>query len=1282
MTISLKTRRIPGFLLAVTLSAVTVLNAQKTIPPKDRAIALLNKNILATGLNQVLLNSFQVSNAYEDKRSGNFLVYLQQAYADVPVYNKISIYIFRNDTLLQKTTDFIRRFPVTSATNTSYTIDPDRAVVLAANHLAIALEQFPKLLRKESKQKFIFQVPGLGIDSTSAELIWLPQQNETNVKLAWNVRIVSPDRQGDWFVRIDAKTGDFLDLNSLVVSEQPGNACVFDAASTAGTVESSTGGFVASRTANFSFNPPSFNTANFDFAPPSVTSAGYRVYPIGLESPNFGSRVLEVNPWLRAGSSNNAVTLGWHFDNSVNYDVTRGNNVWAQEDIAGTNSTSGITDNSSTAIPNLTFDRALNASSNPSVGDNLRAGIDNVFYWSNIMHDVSYQYGFDEAAGNFQASNLGRGGFGNDYVHGFAESGAGLNNANFSTPPDGYNPTMRMYQWNYAVSTTFNVTAPAAVAGNYSVVEGGLTLNSQLAYTGSKTGNIVQAIDANGTTQACAPLSNGSSVAGNIALIDRGGSGCPFSLKIKNAQNAGAIAVIIINNVGTAPFSMSGSDNTITIPSVMISLANGNTLKANLTGLAGTLSSSGVMRDGSLDNGIISHEYTHGISTRLTGGAANAGCLVNAEQMGEGWSDYLALMLTTNWSAATVADGPNARPIGTYAISQAATGSGIRTYPYSTNLATDPWTYAMLATQTGGEVHTIGEIWCSVIWDMTWNIIQGDGISGDIYHGTAGNNIALQLVIEGMKYQPCSPGFLDARDAILKADSILYNYRHRCAIWNAFARRGMGKSASQGSSNSFTDQTPATDLPVGLGISKSADKTTFTNGDQITYSIKAYCDCGSLSNISIVDTLAPTLTYVSSTDGTYTAPVVRFNNLNFTPGETKTLNITATVSGSGSAFDTLINDTEDPANYTWTNTITSGGTQFAVSTARSSSTSHSWLAPDAGTRTDFALNSGNLLLDTLSILSFSHYFETDPGYDGGILEITTNNGASWQDLGPYMTQNKYNSTLDPSSTPVGNHPAFTGSTGGAFIQTVVTLSGFAGTTAKIRFRFVSDVTVGGEGWYIDDIVLRNTKGIVNNAFAYNGAALLSRNNTYGFFTSGTLPVHFISFEAQKQDKKAWLHWTVSDEINVSGYVVERSNDGRTFTQIGRVDYQTTNGNNDYYFTDEQPLAGVNYYRIAEQDIDGRLTRSDIKLVRFADAGITIKLAPVPTYNHSVNLLIGNAGARAYDAYLLNTVGQVLKAYKVKDGSNQLNLAGLSAGVYYVKIQLSGSMTEIRKLVID
>jgi hypothetical protein len=86
---------------------------------------------------------------------------------------------------------------------------------------------------------------------------------------------------------------------------------------------------------------------------------------------------------------------------------------------------------------------------------------------------------------------------------------------------------------------------------------------------------------------ACEPLTPGS-LAGQIALVDRGT--CGFVVKVKNCQDAGAIAVIVADNAaGCPPAGLGGADPTITIPSVRVTLADGNTLKANLAGLTVTL---------------------------------------------------------------------------------------------------------------------------------------------------------------------------------------------------------------------------------------------------------------------------------------------------------------------------------------------------------------------------------------------------------------------------------------------------------------------------------------------------------------------------------------------------------------------------------------------------------------------------------------------------------------------------------------------------------------------
>jgi hypothetical protein len=127
------------------------------------------------------------------------------------------------------------------------------------------------------------------------------------------------------------------------------------------------------------------------------------------------------------------------------------------------------------------------------------------------------------------------------------------------------------------------VNSPAAIAGNYTV--GTATFGPVLSTPGI-TANLVQALDpadAAGalTTDGCSPLTNAASVSGKIALLDRGT--CTFVTKVRNAQNAGAVGVVIADNVaGSPPANLGGTDATITIPSVRITLADGNTIKSQL----------------------------------------------------------------------------------------------------------------------------------------------------------------------------------------------------------------------------------------------------------------------------------------------------------------------------------------------------------------------------------------------------------------------------------------------------------------------------------------------------------------------------------------------------------------------------------------------------------------------------------------------------------------------------------------------------------------------------
>ena len=130
------------------------------------------------------------------------------------------------------------------------------------------------------------------------------------------------------------------------------------------------------------------------------------------------------------------------------------------------------------------------------------------------------------------------------------------------------------------------INSPASVAGRYLV--GTSPFGPALSNPGIN-GDLVVALDASANpTLACGPLINGAAMQGRIALLDRGD--CNFTVKVKNAQLAGARAVIIANNTTGGAFSPGGTDNTITIPSVGISRSDGQRLKAALqSSFAGTL---------------------------------------------------------------------------------------------------------------------------------------------------------------------------------------------------------------------------------------------------------------------------------------------------------------------------------------------------------------------------------------------------------------------------------------------------------------------------------------------------------------------------------------------------------------------------------------------------------------------------------------------------------------------------------------------------------------------
>jgi len=741
------------------------------------------------------VQNWVIYDKHTSKKSGVEHVYIRQHHEGIELFNAVANFAIKNGLVFHTGNRFVAN--VSEKVNTKIAnISPFEAIISASTHLGLEIPTKLKIIETVDTKHFLIDGSEISLEDIPVQLLYLPTEND--IKLVWDLSIYLHSKEHWWSIRVDAQTGEVLDKTDWVVS------CTFESCD-------------HSELSHSSRRPiPEVNSTVASPVPPPSTDQ-YRVYGLPLESPNHGPRNLEVGP-----SDPIASPYGWHDDDGIpgaEYTVTQGNNVRATEDINNNGGVGFMPDGGTS----LNFDFPVNFNNSPA--SNQAAAITNLFYWNNIMHDVYYQYGFDESSGNFQENNYGNGGNASDNVNAEGLDGGGTNNANFATPGDGSNPRMQMFLWTGANQYYLTVNSPSAIAGQYSasIADFGPTIsttpisaNFSLVNDGTSLPN-----------EGCSQILNSSVVAGKIAVVYRGN--CSFVQKVQYAQNAGAIAVIVINNVSGLPATMGGTSSTITIPSIMISNVDGALIAGQLSGgVNGTIQSPASVQpiDGDFDNGIIAHEYGHGISNRLTGGPSASSCLSNAEQMGEGWSDWFGLMLTTESGDL----GTDGRGIGTYAKGQTTTGPGIRPTQYSTDMLINPSTYATTNnTANITQPHGIGYVWCTMLWDLNWALVDRYGFDNDVYSGTGGNNIAMSLVIEALKLQPCSPGFVDGRNAILAADMLLYNGANQCLIWNVFANRGLGFSASQGSTNSRTDQIEAFDLPT-ISCNAKLDITAFIEG--------------------------------------------------------------------------------------------------------------------------------------------------------------------------------------------------------------------------------------------------------------------------------------------------------------------------------------------------------------------------------------------------------------------------------------------------------------------
>jgi hypothetical protein len=178
-------------------------------------------------------------------------------------------------------------------------------------------------------------------------------------------------------------------------------------------------------------------------------------------------------------------------------------------------------------------------------------------------------------------------------------------------------------------------------------------------------------------------------------------------------------------------------------------------------------------------------------------------------------------------------------------------------------------------------------------------------------------------------------------------------------------------------------------------------------------------------------------------------------------------------------------------------------------------------------------------------------------------------------------------------------------------------------------------------------------------------------------TGCSLPVTLISFKATLNERQqATLKWATASEFNNDFFEIERSKNATDFESLGKiVGRGTVQGQNDYTFTDEVPLKGINYYRLKQVDFDGQFSYSRLSSV-IKDGDGTISLFPNPTAN--VLKINFEDADQIENVTFYNAFGRVVKTVSGKQ--DKYEVADLPTGKYILQIRLADGR-EVRNVFL-
>jgi hypothetical protein len=827
--------------------------------------------------------------------------------------------------------------------------------------------------------------------------------------------------------------------------------------------------------------------------------ADFSPHPTGI--PDFSFPML-VPPSLVAVDTLNSTADPWLAAGAVE---TKGNNVDAYADRVPP---SGFTNGDLRATPTAAgvFDRVYDTALPPNASTAQQmAAITSAFYSINYLHDFWYDSGFTEAAGNAQDNNYGRGGEDRDALLAEVQDYGGINNGNMFTPRDGIPPRMQLYRFTGVAELVLNGRVPPV----------------EIAPFGSQLFNVTAPVKF--ASDACVPLVG--DFTGKIVLVDRGQ--CTAETKLVMAHQAGAVGMLTANVPSspdpTVPEVLT-DDPTITTPIpigiLAVNAAEGAQIKSELeTGPVSARITHDPDYDGSLEGHLMAHEFGHYLHHRLSS-CTTAWC----RAMSEGWGDYIALLHMAR-AGDNFATGAWATSIYTTRIFTFDPGYyGGRRAPYSASTAVNALSYRhmangeplpthhpMLVFDVNSEVHNAGEIWASALWEG-YAALQASGGTFDENHRKAADYVVAGLLLMATDVTPT-----EARDAILAAARAGALADHD-VLAAAFARRGFGTCAvtPARTSTTFVGIVESTALKgiVQLGAATVADTVDGCDNDgvldggetaKITVPI---ANAGPVPLTNVVATLTTTTAGLTiATPSITIASIPAYSSMDATFEVSLADTVETPVAGSLLLGVTMQNGCAATANQTIERRLNTDDKPLASATdsfdtaesvwtpsatawkhVRQSALDGSWHGDAAGAVSDVQLATPPLAVDATApfTMTFQHRHELEldgTAWDGAVIEISSDGGATWADVTTLGVAPGYSATIaDDSGNPLGGRPAYAGKNPAHPGTNAVTLdfgTQLAGMTVQVRFRIGTDQSFGTPGWDIDDVAFT---GIVGTPF--------------------------------------------------------------------------------------------------------------------------------------------------------------------------------------------------------